>query len=109
MLLANLLDNALRYTPEGGRIDVAVDDDAGHAVLIVADTGPGIPASDRERVFDRFHRGAHAGEREQTAAGSGSPSSSASPTPTARPSRWTPAPTDAGWSRASAFRPSTDA
>src|SRR4029077_18534873 len=60
-LLANLLDNALRYTPEGGRIDVAIDDDAGHAVLTVADTGPGIPAGDRERVFDRFHRGAQAG------------------------------------------------
>ena len=63
MLLANLLDNALRYTPEGGRIDVAIDDDAGHAVLSVADTGPGIPAGERERVFDRFHRGAHADER----------------------------------------------
>ena len=61
MLLANLLDNALRYTPEGGRIDVAIDDDAGHAVLSVADTGPGIPAGDRERVFDRFHRGAEVG------------------------------------------------
>jgi two-component system OmpR family sensor kinase len=58
MLLANLLDNALRYTPQGGRIDVAVDDDAGHAVVSVSDTGPGIPAHDRERVFDRFHRGA---------------------------------------------------
>ena len=61
MLLANLLDNALRYTPKGGRIDVAVDDDAGRAVLTVADTGPGIPASDRERVFDRFHRGENVG------------------------------------------------
>jgi two-component system OmpR family sensor kinase len=59
MLLANLLDNALRYTPGGGRIDVAVDDDAGHAVISVADTGPGIPVQDRERVFDRFHRGAN--------------------------------------------------
>ena len=63
MLLANLLDNALRYTPEGGRIDVAVDDDAGHAVLTVADTGPGIPAMERERVFDRFHRGSNVGGR----------------------------------------------
>jgi two-component system, OmpR family, sensor kinase len=59
MLLANLLDNALRYTPQGGRIDVAIDDDAGDAVLSVADTGPGIPAAERERVFDRFHRGAN--------------------------------------------------
>jgi two-component system OmpR family sensor kinase len=62
MLLANLLDNALRYTPEGGRIDVSIDDDAGHAVLTVADDGPGIPAGDRERVFDRFHRGSNAAD-----------------------------------------------
>lgn len=61
MLLANLLDNALRYTPEGGRIDVAVDDDAGRAVLTVADTGSGIPVAERERVFDRFYRGATSG------------------------------------------------
>ncbi len=60
MLLANLLDNALRYTPAGGRIDVAVDDDQGQAVLSVADTGPGIPADERERVFARFHRGTSA-------------------------------------------------
>jgi two-component system, OmpR family, sensor kinase len=60
MLLANLLDNALRYTPEGGRIDVAIDDEAGQAVLSVADTGPGIPLHERERVFDRFHRGSDA-------------------------------------------------
>ncbi len=60
MLLANLLDNALRYTPAGGRIDVAVDDDQGQAVLSVADTGPGIPAAERERVFERFHRGTSA-------------------------------------------------
>ena len=60
MLLANLLDNALRYTPAGGRIDVAVDDDRGHAVLSVTDTGPGIPPAERERVFERFHRGSSA-------------------------------------------------
>ena len=58
ILLSNLLDNALRYTPRGGRIDVAVDDDDGHAVLTVADTGPGIPSEERARVFDRFFRGA---------------------------------------------------
>ncbi len=62
MLLANLLDNALRYTPEGGRIDVAVDDDAGRAVLTVTDTGPGIAPIERERVFDRFHRGQNAAD-----------------------------------------------
>jgi two-component system OmpR family sensor kinase len=57
-LLANLLDNALRYTPQDGRIDVAIDETDGHAVLTVTDTGPGIPVPERERVFERFHRGA---------------------------------------------------
>jgi two-component system OmpR family sensor kinase len=58
ILLSNLLDNALRYTPAGGKVDVAIDDDGGVAVLTVADTGPGIPAEERDRVFDRFFRGA---------------------------------------------------
>ena len=57
ILLSNLFDNALRYTPSGGRIDVAVDADGGAAILTVADTGPGIPPDERERVFDRFYRG----------------------------------------------------
>jgi two-component system OmpR family sensor kinase len=55
-LIANLLDNALRYTPEGGRIDVAVADVSGQAELSVIDTGPGIPIGARERVFERFRR-----------------------------------------------------
>ena len=55
-LIANLLDNALRYTPEGGRVDVAVADVSGQAELSVIDTGPGIPVVARERVFERFHR-----------------------------------------------------
>ena len=58
ILLSNLLDNALRYTPRGGRIDVAVDDDGRGALLTVADTGPGIAQDERDRVFDRFFRGA---------------------------------------------------
>jgi two-component system OmpR family sensor kinase len=57
VLLGNLLDNALRYTPPGGRVDVAVLAGHGHAVLQVADTGPGIPPHERARVFDRFYRG----------------------------------------------------
>jgi two-component system, OmpR family, sensor kinase len=70
MLVANLLDNALRYTPAGGRIDVGVDDDGGSAVLSVVDTGPGIPAAEREQVFARFHRGSAAAAA-PGAAGSG--------------------------------------
>ena len=59
-LLSNLVDNALRYTPEGGRVDVGVAIDAGRPVLSVRDSGPGIPQADRERVFDRFVRGSTA-------------------------------------------------
>jgi two-component system OmpR family sensor kinase len=59
VLLGNLLDNAIRYTPRGGRVDVRVTHKAGspaRAVLSVTDTGPGIPEAERGRVFDRFHR-----------------------------------------------------
>lgn len=59
-LLGNLVDNALRYTPAGGRVDVRVQRAETEAVLSVSDTGPGIPAAERSRVFDRFYRGAGA-------------------------------------------------
>jgi two-component system OmpR family sensor kinase len=68
-LIANLLDNALRYTPEGGRVDVAVADDAGQAILSVIDTGPGIPIAARERVFERFHREIPPGDETHAAGG----------------------------------------
>ena len=55
-LLANLVDNAIRYTPEGGRVDVSAGVGTGGPYLEVADTGPGIPAEERARVFDRFYR-----------------------------------------------------
>jgi two-component system OmpR family sensor kinase len=55
-LLANLLDNAIRYTPEGGRVDVAVSRDDDRFWLVVSDTGPGIPHEERARVLDRFYR-----------------------------------------------------
>jgi two-component system OmpR family sensor kinase len=56
ILLRNLLDNALKYTPPSGRVDVALRSAAPHAVLVVEDSGPGIAPLDRDRVFDRFYR-----------------------------------------------------
>ena len=56
-LLGNLVDNALRYTPGGGRVDVGIQRGPHEIVLSVRDTGPGIPLEERSRVFDRFHRG----------------------------------------------------
>jgi signal transduction histidine kinase len=54
--LANLLDNAIKYTPKGGTVSVSAKKANGSAELVVADTGPGIERDDRERVFDRFVR-----------------------------------------------------
>ena len=56
VLLGNLLDNAIRHTPPGGRVDLGVTQAAGGAMLEVTDTGPGIPRQERARVFDRFYR-----------------------------------------------------
>jgi heavy metal sensor kinase len=55
-LVVNLLDNAIKYTPEGGRITVGVNASEQHVYLEIADTGPGIPESDLPHVFDRFFR-----------------------------------------------------
>lgn len=54
--LSNLIDNAIKYTPQGGEISVSVVQIDAHIVLSVSDTGPGIPEADRDRVKDRFVR-----------------------------------------------------
>ncbi len=56
MMLGNLIDNALRYTPRGGRVDVELQASDNTAELTVRDNGPGIPLAQRERVFERFQR-----------------------------------------------------
>lgn len=56
-MTTNLLTNALRATPPGGRVDVSIGQDVGHVVIQVADTGHGLPAEDIERVFERFSKG----------------------------------------------------
>jgi len=55
-VLANLTANALRHGPVGRPVNLSAARDDGHVVLTVADEGPGIPATDAERVFERFYR-----------------------------------------------------
>jgi two-component system, OmpR family, sensor histidine kinase BaeS len=56
----NLVANALKFTPAGGKVDVSVHALNGHARLVVADTGPGVPDDERNRLFTRYWRGAGA-------------------------------------------------
>jgi signal transduction histidine kinase len=66
-LLGVLLDNACKYSPDGGTVTVSVVPDRARIALIVEDSGPGIPEDDRARIFDRFHRASE----EQDGAGLG--------------------------------------
>ncbi|WP_370681400.1 ATP-binding protein [Variovorax boronicumulans] len=56
MLLRNLIDNAVKYTPEGGRVDVGLVKRPDAVELRVDDSGPGLPEAERARVLDRFYR-----------------------------------------------------
>lgn len=56
ILIRNLLDNAIRYTPSGGRVHVAIKKDEGKALLLVEDTGPGLNEQQMERLGQRFSR-----------------------------------------------------
>ncbi len=62
--LSNLVENALKYTPEGGRVELQLDDRRPRPRIRLADSGPGIPEPERENVFRRFYRlQRHRGER----------------------------------------------
>ncbi len=56
-VVANLLDNAIKYTPSGGRVDISAVREGARAILRVADTGHGIPADEQPRIWDRLFRG----------------------------------------------------
>ena len=70
-VLQNLLDNALQYTPAGGKIDVSASCSDGRVIVTVADTGIGIPQVEQERIFERFYRVDAARSREAGGTGLG--------------------------------------
>jgi signal transduction histidine kinase len=55
--LANLLDNAVKYTPAGGAVELSAEETGGRVRIHVRDTGPGIPPQDLDRIWDRLYRG----------------------------------------------------
>ena len=71
LLVRNLIDNAIRYTRRGGRVDAGLTTNDGEAVLTVSDTGVGIPTRDLPRVFERFYRVDRARSRETGGTGLG--------------------------------------
>ena len=69
--LLNLVENGVKYTPAGGRVELAVAEAGGHAVIAVEDTGPGIDPRDAERIFEPFVRLDAARDRESGGSGLG--------------------------------------
>ena len=57
VMVRNLVDNAIRYSPEGGHVNLCVYSDGDHVFLLIEDTGPGIAPSDLDIIFEPFNRG----------------------------------------------------
>jgi signal transduction histidine kinase len=70
-VVGNLVDNAVRHTPEGRTVTVALSEEDGQAVLRVLDEGPGIPAQDLANLFQRFYRAQYSRDRASGGAGLG--------------------------------------
>jgi len=70
-MIDNLISNALKFTPDGGRVEVTLTDRGDHACLEVADTGMGIPDAEQQRLFERFFRASSATSRAVPGAGLG--------------------------------------
>ena len=62
-VLVNILSNATKFTPQGGRIDVTTSSLERDVLIQISDNGPGIPAQDLPRIFDRFYQGVSPGRR----------------------------------------------
>jgi two-component system OmpR family sensor kinase len=60
VLVRNLVDNAIRHTPQGGRVDIRLFAEGGRAILTIEDSGPGIAEADLARIFEPFYRGSRA-------------------------------------------------
>lgn len=71
LALSNLIDNGIKYTPEGGEVKVTVDSDHQHAFITVSDTGIGIAEAELGRIFDRFYRVDKTRDRETGGTGLG--------------------------------------
>jgi two-component system OmpR family sensor kinase len=71
LVVANLLDNAVKFSPEGGEVTAAARRDGLQAVLSVSDAGPGVAPADATRIFDRFYRGRSAGSPDAPGVGLG--------------------------------------
>lgn len=71
VLLSNLVNNAILYTPRGGKVLVTVSEYDRQAILSVSDNGPGIPENERTRIFDRFYRVLDKNQSEATGSGIG--------------------------------------
>jgi signal transduction histidine kinase len=70
-VLVNLLDNALKFTPAGGRITLSLSGSGGQVACTVSDTGPGLPAEELPQLFERFYRGDRARARGADESGAG--------------------------------------
>jgi signal transduction histidine kinase len=68
-MILNLLDNAIKYTPQGGSVSVACRSESGEYALSITDTGPGIPVELQPRIFERFFRVDKARSRAETDGG----------------------------------------
>jgi signal transduction histidine kinase len=70
-VLTNILDNSLRYTPEGGRVDISTKQNGNQIEIAIQDSGDGVTAEDATHLFDRFYRADQSRTRDSEAGGSG--------------------------------------